>query len=79
MLSASDLLFFLIFWELMTLTSWVLVWFDRDNETKVRAAWLYFTVIHIATAMKADVFTKRDITSYLEKEMEKRIQEIRRK
>ena len=35
--------------------------------------------IHIALAVKADVFTKRDITSHLEKEMEKRIQEIRRK
>jgi len=35
--------------------------------------------IHIAMAMKADVFTKRDISAYLEKEMEKRIQEIRRK
>jgi len=46
----SDLFFFFIFWEMMTLTSWVLVWFDRDNEVKVRAAWKYFVVIHAATA-----------------------------
>jgi hydrogenase-4 component B len=49
-ITSADLLFFLIFWECMTLTSWVLVWFDRDNQIKVRAAWLYFVVIHIATA-----------------------------
>jgi len=48
--TASDLLFFFIFWELMTLTSWVLVWFERDDETKVRAAWQYFIVTHVASA-----------------------------
>lgn len=47
--TVSDLFFFFIFWELMTLTSWVLVWFDRENEAKVRAAWFYFVVIHAAT------------------------------
>ena len=47
--TSSDLLFFFIFWELMTLTSWVLVWFDREDEVKVRAAWLYFVVIHVAS------------------------------
>lgn len=48
--TSSDLLFFFIFWECMTLTSWVLVWFDRGNEVKVRAAWLYFVVTHAAAA-----------------------------
>jgi len=48
--TSSDLFFFFVFWELMTLTSWMLVWFDREDETKVRAAWQYFIVTHVATA-----------------------------
>lgn len=48
--TVSDLFFFFIFWEMMTLTSWVLVWFDRNDEVKVRAAWKYFVVTHVATA-----------------------------
>ena len=48
--TVSDLLFFLVLWEAMTLTSWMLVCFDRENEAKVRAAWTYFVVIHVATA-----------------------------
>ncbi|HET6454619.1 MAG TPA: proton-conducting transporter membrane subunit [Armatimonadota bacterium] len=48
--ASSDLFFFIVFWELMTLTSWVLVWFDREDATKVRAAWVYFVMIHVATA-----------------------------
>ena len=48
--TVSDLFFFFIFWEMMTLTSWVLVWFDRNDEVKVRAAWKYFVVTHAATA-----------------------------
>ncbi len=49
-ITSSDLLFFFVFWELMTLASWTLVWFDRDDETKVRAAWQYFIVTHVAAA-----------------------------
>ena len=49
-IASSDLFFFIVFWELMTLTSWVLVWFDREDATKVRAAWVYFVTIHVATA-----------------------------
>ena len=48
--TTSDLFFFFIFWEMMTLTSWVLVWFERDDETKVRAAWQYFIFTHVASA-----------------------------
>ena len=48
--SVSDLFFFFVFWELMTLTSWVLVWFDREDEVKVRAAWTYFIATHVAAA-----------------------------
>jgi hydrogenase-4 component B len=49
-LTSSDLLIFFIFWELMTLTSWVVVWFDREDSEKVRAAWQYFMVTHVAAA-----------------------------
>lgn len=48
--ASSDLFFFFIFWELMTLTSWALVWFERENEKSVRAAWTYFVVTHVAAA-----------------------------
>ena len=48
--TTRDLFFFFIFWELMTLTSWVAVSFDREDETKARAAWYYFVFIHVATA-----------------------------
>ncbi|MCL6519526.1 MAG: hypothetical protein K6T99_06800 [Armatimonadetes bacterium] len=46
----SDLFFFFIFWEIMTLASWALVWFERENEEKVKAAWTYFVVTHVAAA-----------------------------
>ena len=48
--TSYDLFFFFIFWELMTLMSWVLVWFDREDEKKVNAAWTYFVVTHVAAA-----------------------------
>ncbi len=48
--TSSDLFFFFIFWELMTLVSWALVWFDRDDAAKVSAAWQYFFVTHVAAA-----------------------------
>ena len=48
--TTSNLFYFFIFWELMTLTSWALVWFDREDEKKVRAAWQYFVATHIAAA-----------------------------
>ena len=49
-ITTSNLLYFFVFWELMTLTSWALVWFDREDETKVRAAWQYFVATHVAAA-----------------------------
>ena len=48
--TSSDLFFFFIFWELMTLISWALVWFERESETSVRAAWQYFVATHVAAA-----------------------------
>jgi hydrogenase-4 component B len=48
-LVASDLLFFLVFWELMTLTSFFLVAFERENVTSQRAGRKYFIMTHAAT------------------------------
>jgi len=42
--ATSDLLFFLVFWELMTLASDFLVAFDRENAEAQRAALKYFVV-----------------------------------
>jgi hydrogenase-4 component B len=39
-----DLLFFLVFWELMTLTSFFLVAFEREKPEAQRAAFKYFVV-----------------------------------
>ena len=44
-----DLLFFLVFWELMTLTSFFLVAFERENPTSQRAGRKYFIITHAAT------------------------------
>lgn len=45
-----DLLFFIVWWELMTLTSYVLVVFEADNPTSLRAGMKYFVMTHVATA-----------------------------
>jgi hydrogenase-4 component B len=44
-----DFLFFLVFWELLTLASFFLVAFERPNRGAQRAAWKYFFVSHAAT------------------------------
>ena len=46
----SDWLFFLVFWELMTLASYFLVTFERSNPAAVRAGFKYFVMTHIASA-----------------------------
>lgn len=46
----SDWLFFIVFWELMTLASYFLVTFERSDPTAVRAGFKYFVMTHIATA-----------------------------
>jgi hydrogenase-4 component B len=43
----SDMLFFFVFWEFMTLTSYVLVIYERDEEINLRAGFLYFLLTHI--------------------------------
>lgn len=48
-LVATDLLFFIVFWELMTLTSYVLVGFERERKESQRAGLKYFVITHAAT------------------------------
>ncbi len=48
-LVVSDFLFFLVFWELMTLTSFFLVTFERENAASQRAGLKYFVITHAAT------------------------------
>lgn len=46
----SDLFFFFVFWEFMTLTSYVLVIYEKGDPTVLRAGFKYFLMTHIGTA-----------------------------
>lgn len=48
--SASNGLLFLIAWEIMSLASYFLVIYDRNDKNNVRAGFLYFIMTHIGTA-----------------------------
>ncbi|MGC8834324.1 MAG: proton-conducting transporter membrane subunit [Armatimonadota bacterium] len=48
--SVADWLFFIAFWELMTLASYFLVVFERDEPAVARAGFKYFVMTHVATA-----------------------------
>ena len=48
--SVADWLFFIVFWELMTLASYFLVTYERSDGTAVRAGFKYFIMTHVATA-----------------------------
>ncbi|MCR4437534.1 MAG: proton-conducting transporter membrane subunit [bacterium] len=47
----ADLFFFFIFWEIMTLTSYVLVIFNKDQAERTRAGFKYFFMTHVATTL----------------------------
>ncbi len=47
--SVRNMLFFLVFWEFMTLASYVLVVFETDNPEARRAGLQYFIATHIAS------------------------------
>jgi hydrogenase-4 component B len=49
--SVQDLFFFFIFWEIMTLTSYALVVYERTDQQAARAGFKYFLLTHIATAL----------------------------
>ena len=48
--TAHHALFFLIVWEMMSLASYFLVIFERNEEASIRAGSLYFIMTHIGTA-----------------------------
>lgn len=47
--TVSDMFFFLIAWEFMTLASYILVIFERKNPVNLSAGFKYFLMTHIAT------------------------------
>lgn len=48
--SVKDFLFFIVFWELMTLSSWFLVIFERENKSALKGGLQYFIATHVTTA-----------------------------
>lgn len=46
----KDFLFFIVFWELMTLTSWFLVVFEKEKKTAIKGGLQYFITTHVTTA-----------------------------
>ncbi|MDD5680262.1 MAG: proton-conducting transporter membrane subunit, partial [Candidatus Omnitrophica bacterium] len=47
---SGNLFSFLIFWELMSLSSYFLVVFDHKHEKSVRAGTIYLIMTHVGTA-----------------------------
>lgn len=47
--AVSDLFFFLVFWEIMTLMSYFLVIYEKDDPVALKAGFKYFLMTHIAT------------------------------
>lgn len=54
--SASNGLFFLVAWEIMSVASYFLVAYDRNDTNNVKAGFLYLIMTHIGTAFIALVF-----------------------
>jgi hydrogenase-4 component B len=48
--AVADLFFFFVFWEIMTLTSYLLVIYRWEDRSRLRAGYKYFLITHIATA-----------------------------
>lgn len=48
--TASNAIFFLIAWEIMSVASYFLVVYERDNPDSVKAGFLYLVMTHIGTA-----------------------------
>lgn len=46
----TDMFFFFVFWEFMTLTSYLLVIFEREKKVNLKAGFKYFLLTHIGTA-----------------------------
>lgn len=46
----KDILFFIVFWEFMTLSSWFLVVFEREKKSAIKGGLQYFIATHVTTA-----------------------------
>lgn len=56
--TANNALFFLVAWELMSLTSYLLIVFEHNKKEHIRAGFFYFVMMHIgATAIVGALFT----------------------
>ncbi|MDO8581703.1 MAG: proton-conducting transporter membrane subunit, partial [bacterium] len=49
--TSANVLFFLIAWEIMSVASYFLVVYDRNDEKNVQAGFLYLVMTHIGTAL----------------------------
>lgn len=49
--SVSDMFFFLVFWEFMTLSSYFLVIYELEDPVSLRAGFKYFIMTHIGTVL----------------------------
>ncbi|MDD1746426.1 MAG: hydrogenase 4 subunit B [Methanomassiliicoccales archaeon] len=48
--ASSNVFLFLVFWELMSLSSYLLVAYEHEEEGAASAAWLYLVMAHLGTA-----------------------------
>lgn len=48
--AADNMIFFLVVWEIMSITSYFLVIFEKKEEETIKAGFLYFLMTHIGTA-----------------------------
>jgi len=49
--TTSNLLWFVFFWEVMTFTSYVLMVWENDEEYVRKAGWKYFVTMHVASTL----------------------------
>lgn len=54
--TASNALFFLVAWEIMSLVSYAFVVFDTERERSVRAGLIYMVMTHVGTALITAAF-----------------------
>jgi len=54
--TARNILAFLIFWEIMSLVSYLLVVFDTNHEKSIQAGMIYIVMTHIGTAFLIAAF-----------------------
>jgi hydrogenase-4 component B len=48
--AADNILLFLVVWELMSISSYFLVIFEKDKEENIKAGFIYFLMTHVGTA-----------------------------